>query len=567
MATNYRWWNRMWHVTCASCHNKLEHPNGHWTEMQATHLEKRKLNQLAPISRLYPEIFSTIFCHVRDSTIRPFPLVWTWGRTKDCIGLTHVCHAWRDIAINTPTLWAKIFISVEDHLEWVQEMLRRSKQCSLSILVYDQSSLKAVDPILHGLKNNMHRFSELTLLNITNHDLYNFFLNSHTHRLESLRISPHCIHSDDPSVARFTLSDNFLRVDSLRYLSIDHCSLDFQSALLHSLTHLELVDIDKDCRLSCMEFVAILATIPGLERLRLEGFLKVDEGEDVEAYVTRASKTHLHIKYLDLSCRILGEMEQFLCTLVLPSSCELRLRISHEGPEIPPGFQLITSWLSRHFQSAPSLHSFRSHLRRWGETCYVASDLQVTGSYDSELEPEGSHLGEQLSASVLLFHDSQSDRDTKLTDDIRRSFLKSLPLSDIVSLEVVDESVTLPDSVWVEVFAPLTSLKTIIINSNHYAAFFRIASPDSSNSIAFPFPALSFVTVKAHHVEDYLSITSSLDSRLEAGLALINLVFYTDNIKPDAIAQLRKSALSVQVHPLSSSLLVHWFDLQCIIYS
>ena len=534
-------------------------------EMHAEHLEKRKLNQLAPISRLHPEIFSNIFCHVRDSIIRPAPSMWAWGCTKDWIDLTHVCHAWRDIAINDPMLWAEIFISVEDHLEWVQEMLRRSEQCSLSILISKPpegtlSTSKAVDPILRELKDNMHRIRELRLLAIPIDSLDNFFSNSHARRLEYLHITiPDCTSDtasdtsspNTPSAARFTLTNNVLRVDSLRHLSIEGCGLDFHAAFLRSLTHLELLNIDEDCRLPCIEFVAILTAMPRLERLILEEFLK-DEVGDVEEFVAITNKTHLHIKYLDLSCYILEEMVQFLCILILPSSCKLRLRISYDGPEITPGFPLITSWLSRHYQSAPSFHSFRSYFRSWHieDTSYVTSTLQVMGFYDSELE--GSHTGGEidkalLSASVSSWHDYGSEDES--IDNFWRSFLKSLPLGNIVSLEVTGDSVTPPDSVWVEVFASLTILKTITINSNNYAAFFHIASPDSSNSkIALPFPALSSVIVKAQCVDDYLSIANSLDSRLEAGLVPFSLVFYTDDIKSYAITQLRKSALNVQIH-------------------
>jgi hypothetical protein len=286
----------------------------------------------------------------------------------------------------------------------------------------------------------------------------------------------------------------------------------------------------------------------------LEGFLKEDglEVEDAEEYVAMTNKIHLHIKYLDLTCRVLGGMV-FLCTL--PSSCKLRLRTT-EGPEIAAGFHLITSWLSRHFQPAPFFHSFRIcfYNQRIEGSSYIASGLRIMGFYDSELE--GSHIGGQidkaiLSISVILCHDSESEGES--IANLWRSFLTSLPLRNIVSLEVADDRVALPDSVWIEVFAPIKALKTIILNSEYYASFFRIASPDSGKEIALPFPALSYVTVRAPCVDDYLSIASSLDSRLEAGLGPFNLVFYTDSIKPDAITRLRKPALNVQIHPFQGN--------------
>src|SRR5260221_5264277 len=164
--------------------------------------------------------------------------------------------------------------------------------------------------------------------------------------------------------------------------------------------------------------------MPALQELILDGFLKDDEVEDVEAFVNTTNKTHLRLTLLDLACRKLGEMIQFLCILVLPSSCNLRLNIAHEGPETAPGFLLITSWLSRHFQDAPSFHSFRSTIRSWRtkRTTNISTDLRVAGFYESE--EEGFHI---LSASILLGYDSEFE--IEFIDSLCRSFLKSFALS------------------------------------------------------------------------------------------------------------------------------------------
>ena len=59
------------------------------------------------------------------------------------------------------------------------------------------------------------------------------------------------------------------------------CGIDFHAAFLHSLIHLKLFNIDEDCRLPCSDFIAVLANIPTLEVLDLEGFLE-GEIDDVE---------------------------------------------------------------------------------------------------------------------------------------------------------------------------------------------------------------------------------------------------------------------------------------------
>lgn len=533
------------------------------TEMQATHAEhlrKRKLNQLAPISRLFPEIFSIIFCLVRDETIRPNNSMYIWHPTKYCIALTHVCHEWRDIAIDNPSLWKKIYVSVDDHLEWVQEMLRRSKQCSLHVLVsksHRSAISESFDPILRGLKNDLHRIFDLNLLGVPIEDLNNFFSKSHSDRLTILHIKPYRISpdtssdddmaSDERSVAksRFTLSDDALRVDTLRYFRIEHLGLDFHAAFIRCLVHLELLEVNRNCRLPCAEFIAVLVTMPALQYLILDGYLEEDEVEDMELYVNTTKKIHLRLNYLDITCRRLGEMIQFLCILVVPPSCKLRLFMAHGGPETAPGFHLIISWLSSHFQHVPSFHSFRSNIRTWHfkRTNSVSTDLQISGFYDSEAEEEEirSHT---LTASIVLCHDFESE--DELIDDLWRSFFKTLPLSNLVSLEVKDDDITLPESIWEEIFAPITTLKTIVIDSNYYATFFLFASPIS---IAIPFSALSTVTVKAYAIDDYISIVNSLDSRLAAGIGPFDLILYTNNIEPQAVAQLYISALTVQIYP------------------
>ena len=263
--------------------------------------------------------------------------------------------------------------------------------------------------------------------------------------------------------------------------------------------------------------------------------------------------THLHrIQYLSLSC-CTGEMAQFLFSLVLPPSCKLRLNIRDEDVAIAPGFPLICAWLSRHFQPPPSSHEGEDSFQNYFRSVLLEDNmgdykLAVTGFYEvieSGPLPVSEKIsdGALLSVSVLWYPPEEPSE----SDDFWRLFLKSLPLSNIVSLGVYDDSVTLPDSVWVEVFATVTTLKNVIIDSNDYAAFFDIASP---NSIALPFPALSCVTVQAPCVKDrdYPSIDSCLDSRLEAGLPPFKLVLYTNDIQPRAITWIRESALNIQIH-------------------
>ena len=254
------------------------------------------------------------------------------------------------------------------------------------------------------------------MLQIPNVDLHKFFSNSHrdTHRLEYLHISTlyhwqdietsssHTSSSNESSSGTFTLSDNVLHIDSLRHLRIDRCGLDFHAAFLHSLTHLELFNINEDCRLPCSDFVAVLATIPALEILHFSSGSLDDEVDDVEEYV--ASKIRLHrLKYLRLSCPT-GEMAQFLCSLILPPSCKLRLRFFlDDDAAIAVSFPLICSWLSRHFQPPPSSppsyegeESFQNYFRSF-LIDNIVGEPAVTGFYELEIP----HLWEREERALL----------------------------------------------------------------------------------------------------------------------------------------------------------------------
>ncbi|GLB40958.1 hypothetical protein LshimejAT787_0901730 [Lyophyllum shimeji] len=79
---------------------------------------KRQRNAYAYISRLPSEILCRIFEIARDTDHLRHP------RPESCVIITHVCSAWRDIAIRFPGLWNRI--TPNYRFPWVEEMM-----CSL----------------------------------------------------------------------------------------------------------------------------------------------------------------------------------------------------------------------------------------------------------------------------------------------------------------------------------------------------------------------------------------------------------------------------------------------------
>ncbi|KAH9884777.1 hypothetical protein C8Q73DRAFT_348874 [Cubamyces lactineus] len=102
----------------------------------ASHVEaivnlKGRLNNMAPASRLPPEILSEIFTFVaidsyerRQRPQHPHIQPYQW------LSVTYVCRAWREIALNTPRLWSHIVLNSS---KIVPEVISRSKKAPLWI--------------------------------------------------------------------------------------------------------------------------------------------------------------------------------------------------------------------------------------------------------------------------------------------------------------------------------------------------------------------------------------------------------------------------------------------------
>jgi hypothetical protein len=89
---------------------------------------KHRRNALAPVSSLPPEIIAAIFSflpHMLSAISphkKPDPLIW--------LRVSHVCHQWRDIALNLPVFWSHVdFTNISS--AGAAEILARAKTVPL----------------------------------------------------------------------------------------------------------------------------------------------------------------------------------------------------------------------------------------------------------------------------------------------------------------------------------------------------------------------------------------------------------------------------------------------------
>ena len=82
-------------------------------------------NALAPVSSLPSEHLARIF---RFCALVEPP--WSGGQKLGWIGVTHVCQRWRQVALDDPSLWARI-VGVSPSAEWIFEALVRARDAPL----------------------------------------------------------------------------------------------------------------------------------------------------------------------------------------------------------------------------------------------------------------------------------------------------------------------------------------------------------------------------------------------------------------------------------------------------
>ncbi|KAI0076204.1 hypothetical protein K474DRAFT_1291804 [Panus rudis PR-1116 ss-1] len=122
-------------------------------ELTQIALKRRSLNELLPVVQLLPEILLHIFKYCvyafEKSPSRPYG----WVRP-----VTHVCHRWRKLALDSPSLWTHIVVT---RPSWGRILVERSQQAYLIVLANQNVP---VDGFLGELiTKDIHRIQSLQL--------------------------------------------------------------------------------------------------------------------------------------------------------------------------------------------------------------------------------------------------------------------------------------------------------------------------------------------------------------------------------------------------------------------
>ena len=478
--------------------------------------EKRKHNLRLPISRIPDEILSTIFCDLRSNfvstaAIKILPRQHGLECLEGWVTITYVCHAWREVALDTSLLWCHIDVSSQVY-NWMPELLRRSKESPLTIAV----DWTVIEPdggldLLKEVKRHFGRARELVVDDVHDAIMYEIFSSesqTNFQNLETLDI----YHAYDPPLL---LNDSHLRAERLRSLSLHYCAIDWNSKFLQDLTHLRLVDIPEGCRLGSFDFILVLSKIPALETLHFSDLL---ENEKVETH--RATKIHLqHLQRLHMESQV-PEMEHFLSSLVVPRSCKLSLeRTGREGDSDTTcdKFRAILSWISNHFRvPTPSDRDHEQYIRSFRLEFHPnigEEDFKIEGFCDV-LSHEQLKNADPIFEFIINWSYWDHNFDLNL-----RTFLSLLPLSRITFLDVYDDVEKSPEF-WMVAFGSIQTLKTVYLRTATAPFWQALITPANNHNgtivKSLPFPTLALVHVKEYY-PNFQLILDTLRVRSELG--------------------------------------------------
>ncbi|KAN0138246.1 hypothetical protein V8E53_004135 [Lactarius tabidus] len=276
---------------------------------------RRCRNALAPISSLPTEVIAAIF-----SIFRSFDAPLAGGKRDHLAWLrvTHVCHQWREIALNNPIFWSHIdFTNIT--LAGVAEMLSRAKKAPLRL-----------EARVTGHRREGARFSA-----------FKKELQSHVSDICYLTIKADSVllcrtlkrlASPAPTLERLSLfmdANYQLRTPSqapipdtlfggttprLSCLELRKCNINWKSPLLKGLRHLEIRSPSERARPSLTDWLDALDEMPQLRELILDSASPIVPPSpfDIKRTITLPFLTQL-----DISASV-GDCALALSHLALP---------------------------------------------------------------------------------------------------------------------------------------------------------------------------------------------------------------------------------------------------------
>ncbi|KAF9480814.1 hypothetical protein BDN70DRAFT_585399 [Pholiota conissans] len=352
---------------------------------------KSQRNAFAPISRLPPEILCKIFSNVKEK--EP-------SSPEESFKLTHVCRHWRNVGIESSSLWTEL---MWQNPEVTELMFRRCKGAPLVMKTpefpYDELSVRP--RFFEALKkyfDHVHRVKELTLYLAVPQwaELRNLFPKSAAH-LEHLRISLQARGSVD-----FVSGNLLCETPQLRHLELSCFNVDWttHSHLLRSLTYLSLENI-AFTGLTWRSFANAMKEMPDLQILSLIGAFPKTTNELVDW-------TPIHLASLQnliVACHQ-TTIEMFLSCITFPATTKTRVKCYITDHQHEPNFSGMYTKLGQIYSKALPQKDYKTLVLM--EQGYLTNGFTVKLFVDAFVEEQLLVLKPKTMSSDLEFEISWS---------------------------------------------------------------------------------------------------------------------------------------------------------------
>ncbi|KAH9066730.1 hypothetical protein EDB87DRAFT_1587884 [Lactarius vividus] len=332
---------------------------------------KLRRNALTPISSLPTEVIAAIFSNLRPVASSSFT---TLGEGPDLLAwlhVTHVCHHWREIALNQPLFWSHVNFATLTSAG-VAETLARAKTAPLYLEArvptgwWDDARFSVFQKDLQahlshtcrlGISAEDFRFREI---------LEGLVLPAPA--LEHLSLTSVGHWNREPSQVFIpdTLFDG--AAPRLSHLELDNCDISWKSLLLRGLRYLEIHTPTKDARPSLSDWLDALDEMPQLKILDLHSASPVAPPgallpSGVERTITLPSLTHLNISSVSAS-----DCGLALAHLLLPALTKLCFTATSWSPD-GSDVQEILPYVARHAHGPQDSQPLQSVVIRNHRAC------------------------------------------------------------------------------------------------------------------------------------------------------------------------------------------------------
>ncbi|KAF8262420.1 hypothetical protein EI94DRAFT_1832824 [Lactarius quietus] len=486
----------------------------------------RLRNVLAPISSLPPVVFTFIFTflHVHvtseafvlgeDNPNRPDRRAW--------LRVAHVCHQWREIALNRPLFWRHVDFTIFTSAG-AAEILARAKKAPLHLEarvpvgLWDDARFSAFQKELQDHVSQIGHLAISAEPCHINRTLKRLTLPAPT--LESLSLLPREGYGNRMRWEHVFVPDNLFAGSTPRLSSIEvwECEISWRSPLFRYLQHLE-IRIPHE-RPSLSVWLDALQEMPQLKTLALHWASPVAPDaplpSDIDRTATLPSLTHFEISSPARDCGLA------LAHLVLPaltSLCLIPKPCHRDGRDVQELFPYVT----RHAHGPQDTQPLQSMLFRKDNMCI---EILAWTSPDMDVDlPDPSAFFDVMRSARVAFSLANNDWPYKNGQGIFDSVMGALPLDSLVTL-TSQNCRTLNKQFWLRHAPGWPSLRHIRLSPDSLRGFRKMLLEDKGERESPLLPSLTKLTLinTALGARRTLRLCDALLKRVEQGVPLETL--------------------------------------------